>query len=48
MRFVVANMFVHAFIKPKRELKPYEVKIKQAIQKIVKELMKKKNCYFSY
>ena len=31
------------FIKPKKELKPYEVKIKQAIKKIVKkELMKEK------
>jgi predicted nucleic acid-binding protein len=38
MKFVDASVFVHAFIKPKRELKPHEVKIKQAAQKIVKRI----------
>jgi predicted nucleic acid-binding protein len=38
MKFVDASVFVHAFIKPKRELKPHEVKIKQAAQKIVKKI----------
>jgi hypothetical protein len=33
MIFVDASVFVHAFIKPKRKLKPYEVKIKQAAKK---------------
>jgi predicted nucleic acid-binding protein len=38
MKFVDASVFVHAFIKPKRELKPHEIKIKQAAQKIVKRI----------
>jgi len=38
MKFVDASVFVHAFIRPKRELKPHEVKIKQAAQKIVKRI----------
>ena len=38
MKFVDASVFIHAFIKPKRELKPHEVKIKQAAQKIVKRI----------
>jgi Predicted nucleic acid-binding protein, contains PIN domain len=38
MKFVDASVFVHAFIKPKRELNPHEVKIKQAAQKIVKRI----------
>jgi len=42
MKFVDASVFVHAFIKPKRELKPHEVKIKQAAQKIVKRINEEK------
>ena len=38
MKFVDASVFIHAFIKPKRELNPHEVKIKQAAQKIVKRI----------
>ena len=38
MKFVDASVFIHAFIKPKRELKPHEVKIKQVAQKIVKRI----------
>ena len=38
MRFVDASVFVHAFIKPKRELKPHEVKIREAAKVIVKKI----------
>lgn len=38
MRFVDASVFVHAFLKPKRELKPHEMKIKESANKIVKRI----------
>ena len=38
MRFVDTSVFVHAFIKPKRELKPHEIKIKESAKKIVKRI----------
>jgi hypothetical protein len=38
LRFVDASVFVHAFIKPKRELKPHETKIKESAKKIVKRI----------
>ena len=38
MRFVDASVFVHAFIKPKRKLKPHEVKIKESAKEIVKRI----------
>ena len=38
MRFVDASVFVHAFLKPKRKLKPNEVKIKEAAKAIVRRI----------
>ena len=38
MRFVDASVFVHAFIKPRRELKEHEIRIKEAAKKIVKKI----------
>ena len=38
MRFVDASVFVHAFLKPKRELKPHEVEIKEAAKNIVRRI----------
>ena len=38
MRFVDASVFVHAFIKPKRELKRHEVKIKESAKEIVRRI----------
>ena len=38
MRFADASVFVHAFVKPKRELKPHEIKIKESAKKIVKRI----------
>jgi hypothetical protein len=38
LRFVDASVFIHAFIKPKRELKPHEVKIKESAKEIVKRI----------
>ncbi len=38
MRFVDASVFVHAFIKPRRELKPHEIEIKESAKKIVKRI----------
>jgi len=38
LRFVDASVFVHAFLKPKRELKPHEMKIKESAKKIVKRI----------
>ena len=38
MRFVDASIFVHAFIKPKRKLKPHEIKIKESAKAIVKKI----------
>ena len=38
MRFVDASVFVNAFLKPKRELKPHEMKIKESAKKIVKRI----------
>jgi len=38
LRFVDASAFVHAFLKPKRELKPHEIKIKESAKKIVKRI----------
>ena len=38
MRFVDASVFVHAFLKPKRELKPHEIKIKESAKKIVRRI----------
>ena len=39
MRFVDASVFVHAFLKPKRELKPHEIKIKESAKKIVRRYL---------
>lgn len=38
MRFVDASVFVHAFLKPKRKLKPNEVKIKETAKAIVRRI----------
>jgi len=38
LRFVDASVFVHAFLKPKRELKPHEVKIKESAKEIVRRI----------
>ena len=38
MRFVDASVFVHAFLKPKRELKPHEIEIKESSKRIVKRI----------
>jgi len=38
LRFVDASVFVHAFLKPKRELKTHEMKIKESAKKIVKRI----------
>ncbi len=38
MRFVDASVFVHAFLKPKRKLKPHEVKMKESAKEIVKRI----------
>jgi len=38
LRFADAGVFVHAFIKPKRVLKPHEAKIKESAKKIVKRI----------
>lgn len=35
MRFVDASVFVHAYLKPKRELKPHEKKIKKVAKEII-------------
>jgi hypothetical protein len=36
--YVDANVFVYAFLKPKRKLEPHEVKIKEAAKKIVSRI----------
>ncbi|MBC7091752.1 MAG: type II toxin-antitoxin system VapC family toxin [Nitrososphaeria archaeon] len=38
MKFVDASVFVHAFIKPKRELKPFELEIKNNAKGIVRRI----------
>lgn len=38
MRFVDASVFVHAFLKPKRKLKPHEIKVKESAKEIVKRI----------
>ncbi len=38
MKFVDASVFVHAFIKPRRELREHEIKIKEAAKNIVKRI----------
>jgi len=38
LRFVDASVFVHAFLKPKRKLKPHEVKMKESAKEIVKRI----------
>lgn len=38
MRFADASVFVHAFLKPKRKLKPHKVKMKESAKKIVKRI----------
>jgi len=38
LRFVDASVFVYAFLKPKRELKPHEVEIKEAAKNIVRRI----------
>jgi len=38
LRFVDASVFVHAFLKLKRELKPHEVKMKESAKEIVKRI----------
>lgn len=38
MRFVDASVFVHAFIRPRRELKPHEERIKRSAKQIVKRI----------
>lgn len=37
-RFVDANVFIHAFIKPRRELKPHEQQLKKSAEEIVKRI----------
>jgi len=38
LRFVDASVFVYAFLKPKRKLKPNEVKIKETAKAIVRRI----------
>lgn len=38
MRFVDASVFVHAFLKPKRKLKPLEIEIKESAKEIVRRI----------
>ena len=38
MRFVDASVFVHAFLKPGRRLKPHEVDIKEAAKAVVRRI----------
>ncbi|MDI3502232.1 MAG: uncharacterized protein PWR13_1036 [Archaeoglobi archaeon] len=38
MRFVDASVFVHAYLKPKRELKPHEVEMKESAKGIVRRI----------
>jgi len=38
MRFIDASVFVHAFIRPRRELKPHEERIKRSAKQIVKRI----------
>ncbi|RLF03952.1 MAG: twitching motility protein PilT [Thermoprotei archaeon] len=38
MRFVDASVFVHAFLKPRRRLKPHEAEIKEAAKVIVRRI----------
>ncbi|MCD6357874.1 MAG: type II toxin-antitoxin system VapC family toxin [Thermoproteales archaeon] len=38
MRFVDASVFVHAFLKPRRRLKPHEVDIKEAAKAVVRRI----------
>ncbi len=38
MRFVDASVFVHAFLKPKRKLKPHEIEIKESAKEIVRRI----------
>jgi predicted nucleic acid-binding protein len=38
LRFIDASVFVHAFLKPKRDLKKHEVEIKEAAKEIVKRI----------
>lgn len=38
MRFVDVSVFVHAFVKPKRELKQHEIEIKESAKDIVESI----------
>jgi len=38
LRFVDASVFVHAFLKPRRRLKPHEVDIKEAAKAVVRRI----------
>lgn len=38
VRFIDASVFVHAYLKPKRRLKPREVRIKEAAKRIVSKV----------
>jgi len=38
LRFVDASVFVHAYFRPKRELKPHEVKIRESAKEIVRRI----------
>ena len=38
MKLIDASVFVHAFLKPKRKLKPHEVEIKKSAKTIVKKI----------
>jgi len=38
LRFVDASVFVHAFLKPKRKLKPHEIEIKESAKEIVRRI----------
>ncbi|KXA96268.1 twitching motility protein PilT [candidate division MSBL1 archaeon SCGC-AAA259J03] len=40
MRFVDASVFVHAYLKPKRELEPHEKKIKEGARRIIQRIEK--------
>jgi len=38
LRFVDASVFVHAFLKPRRELRAHEIKIKESAKEIVRRI----------
>ncbi|MBI2135920.1 type II toxin-antitoxin system VapC family toxin [Candidatus Woesearchaeota archaeon] len=38
MRFIDTNVFVHAFLKPRKSIQPHEAKIKQQAKKILQKI----------